>query len=114
MKKCFIVIAFVGFVLSACAPKVVVPDDVLSDSTMTKLLIDIAIIDAAHNVGMNSPDLPRFRPELFYEEVLIKHNTNRDQLVKSIQFYSSETGMLKKIYEEALIEISREQAESTN
>lgn len=113
MKHAVVYLMFFYLCFSACTSSVEVPADILPDSTMTKILIDISIIDAAHNIGMNTPDLPRFRPELFYEEVMKKHNTNREQVVLSIKFYSTETSMMKKIYDDALMEVSRRQAEAT-
>ena len=79
---------------------------------MTALIIDLAIVDASYSVSLTSPTLPRFRKELFYEEVVKKHGTSREQFVKSLQFYAQNTKRLQLIYENALKELSKRQAEA--
>jgi hypothetical protein len=99
------------FVLS-CSSKNAVPDGILPDSTMRNILLDISVVDAAHNLSLSSQTYPRFKPELFYEEIMKKHHTTRDEFVESLGFYSQETKRIQKIYEQAMVEVSKQQAEA--
>ena len=105
-------IIFVFFFLS-CSPKNEVPEGILPDSTMREILVDISVVDAAHNLSLSSQTYPRFKPELFYEEIMRKHHTTRDELVESLGFYAQETKRIQKIYEEAMVEVSKKQAEES-
>lgn len=99
--------------LLSCGNKAVeTPEDVVPDSLMTALIIDFAIVDASYSVSLTNPTLPRFRKELFYEEVVKKHGTSRAQFVKSLQYYAQNTKRLQSIYENALKELSKRQAEA--
>jgi hypothetical protein len=100
------------FVLS-CSSKNGVPDGILADSTMRNILVDISVVDAAHNLSLSSQTYPRFKPELFYEEIMKKHHTSRDEFVESLGFYAQETKRIQKIYEEAMVEVSKKQAEES-
>jgi hypothetical protein len=112
MKRSIVCLILI-FGLFSCENKShVVPDGVVSDSLMTALIVDLAIVDASYSVSLTSPTFPRFRKELFYEEVVKKHGTSREQFVKSLQFYAQNTKRLQLIYENALKELSKRQAEA--
>jgi hypothetical protein len=84
---------------------------VLPDSTMKKILVEFAIIDAARNISVSSINLPKFKSELFYEATLKSMNVTRDELNKSLEFYAQHPQVLQKIYEEAQIELTKRQVE---
>ena len=88
------------------------PDGVLADSVMTELILDFSLVDAAYSVSLTSLNLPRFRKELFYEEVVKKHGTTRRQFVESLGYYAQHSKRLQQIYENALKELSKRQAEA--
>ena len=99
--------------LMACVNNEEVPDGILPDSTMKSILIEVSIVDASYNVSMSSPNAPKFKPELFYEQVLIQHHTNRAEFNRSMAFYARNSGRLQKIYEAALVDLSKRQVEAS-
>jgi hypothetical protein len=104
---------FLVFVFESCSTQSdALPEGILSDSLMTELIIDFSIVDAGYSVSLTSASLPRFRKELFYEEMVKKHGTSREQFVKSLAYYAQHTKRLQRIYEDALKELSRRQAEA--
>lgn len=86
--------------------------DILPDSVMADVLVEFAIADAAYTYSMSRPDYPRFKAEMFYDAILKERNSNREQFVKSLEYYSIHTKQLQAIYEQALNELSRRQAEA--
>lgn len=90
----------------------VLPDGILSDSVMTEIILDFSVVDAAYSVSLTSLHLPRFRKELFYEEIVKKHGTTRQQFVESLGYYAQHSKQLQQIYENALKELSKRQAET--
>lgn len=87
-----------------------VPPEVLPDSSMQKILVEFAIIDAARNISLGSINLPKFKSELFYEATLKQMNISRDTFNNSLQFYGQHPELLQKIYENAQIELTKRQA----
>jgi len=108
MKSNFL--ALLVFFLLSCSSKNEVPDGILPDSTMRNILIDISLVDAAYNLSLSSPIYPKFRSELFYDQIMKQHHTTRNVFVESLGFYAQETKRIQKIYEEAMVEISKRQA----
>ena len=101
------------FFLASCGKNDTdLPDGVLADSVMTELILDFSLVDAASSVSLTSLNLPRFRKELFYEEVVKKHGTTRRQFVESLGYYAQHSKRLQQIYENALKELSKRQAEA--
>jgi hypothetical protein len=88
------------------------PEGILTDSVMTELIVDFSLVDAAYSVSLTSLTLPRFKKELFYEEIVKKHGTTRKQFVESLDYYAQHSKQLQQIYENALKEMSRRQAEA--
>jgi hypothetical protein len=87
-----------------------IPAEVLPDTTMEKILVEFAIIDAARNLSLSSINLPKFKSELFYEATLKEMKISRDSFNNSLQFYGQHPELLQKIYENAQIELTKRQA----
>jgi len=98
--------------LFSCNSSEKVSEGILPDSTMKSILIDISIVDASYNVSANSTQAPKFKAELFYEQVMKNHHTTRAEFNRSMAYYSQNTKKLQKIYEDALIELTKRQIES--
>jgi hypothetical protein len=98
--------------LLSCNSKEKVSEGILPDSTMKSILIDISIVDASYNVSASSPQAPKFKAELFYEQVMKDHHTTRAEFNRSMAYYSQNTKQLQKIYEDALVDLSKRQMES--
>jgi hypothetical protein len=101
------------FLITSCSSQKEVPEGILPDTTMRDILVEISLVDAAHNLSLSSPLYPKFKPELFYDEIMKKHHTTRNVFVESLGFYSQETQRIQKIYEEAMVEVSKQQAEES-
>jgi hypothetical protein len=72
-------------------------------------LVEISIVDVAYNYSLSKPDAARFKQEFFYEKIMKSNNTNRNQFIESLNYYSINTKRLQKIYEDALVELSKRQ-----
>jgi hypothetical protein len=100
-----------GFLLafSSCENAETVPDEILPDSVMTDILVEISIVDAAYNFSLGKPDAARFKQELFYEQIMKDFKTDRKQFLTSLDYYAINTKRLQKIYEDALTDLSKRQ-----
>ena len=112
MNKLFGLIICIAIL--SCNSQDKVSEGILPDSTMKSILIDFSIVDASYNVSASSPQAPKFKAELFYEQVLKDHHTSREQFNRSMAYYSQNTKKLQKIYEDALVELSKRQMESNS
>lgn len=111
--RCGLIVFSVLIFIASCGKNTTdLPDGVLADSVMTELILDFSLVDAAYSVSLTSLNLPRFRKELFYEEVVKKHGTTRQQFVESLGYYAQHSKRLQQIYENALKELSKRQAEA--
>ncbi len=107
-----VLFASVLYLLSACQSDNVVPEGILPDSTMKSVLVELSIVDAAYNVSMTNMNAPKFKSELFYEQVMKQHGTTRAQFIRSMDFYAQHTKRLQKIYEDALVDLANRQAKA--
>ena len=96
--------------LFSCGNEVDVPSEILPDTTMQKILVEFALIDAARNLSLGGVALPKFKSELFYEATLKQMKISRDTFNNSLQFYAQHPDLLQKIYENAQIELTKRQA----
>lgn len=107
----FFVTIVVGW--SSCGHGESAPEaNILPDTLMADVLVEFAIADAAYTYSMSRPDYPRFKAEMFYDAILNERNSSREQFLKSLEYYSIHTKQLQVIYEMALNDLSRRQAEA--
>ena len=97
---------------ASCSNKIEAPDDVISESVMSKIVLDLTLVDASYQVSQSKAALPKFKKELFYEEVMKKHGVKRDQFIRSLDYYAQNTKRLQAIYEVAQKNLSQKQAET--
>jgi hypothetical protein len=90
------------------------PEGIIPDTTMSSLIIEFTLIDAAYNTSISDPSAVKFKPELFYESVLKEKGFTRKQFINSIHYYSMHTKPLLKIYDQALEQLSEQQARITS
>jgi hypothetical protein len=110
MKNLISSIVFIGL-FASCNSAEKVPDGIIPDSVMSKILVEIAITDAAFNLSLTRTEYPKFRQELFYEKIMKDHETSREQFIESLGYYAIETKRFQKIYENALSELSKKQVQ---
>jgi len=109
----YLIVLIIFIFCAGCAGNEDVPEGILPDSTMRNILVEISIADAAYSISSTNPSLPKFRPELFYDEIMKQHHTTREKFIKSMDFYALETERLQKIYGDALVEINERQAKAS-
>ncbi|MEX1188346.1 MAG: DUF4296 domain-containing protein [Bacteroidia bacterium] len=107
----FLVFAVLSLLLFGCSSNQSVPEGVIPDTTMSQLIVEFTLIDAAYNVSVSTPSSIKFRPEMFYESVLEEKGYTRESFNRSISWYTTNSKRLLRIYDEALIDLSKRQAE---
>lgn len=96
--------------VTGCSSDPEIPEGIIPDTTMSHILVQMTLIDAAYNVSLTDPNSVRFKPELFYESCLKKYGYSRVEFINSMQWYSQNTKLLLKVYDQALIELSESQS----
>ena len=78
---------------------------------MTNHIVEFSLIEASYNQSLMDPSSPKFRPELFYENVLKDKGYSRNDFINSLNWYTGHTKRFLKVYDEALISLSKQQTE---
>jgi hypothetical protein len=112
MSKGFgIYLIVVALAMYSCSSEQAVPEGIIPDSSMTQLIVEFTLIDASYNTSLTDPSSVKFRPELFYESTLKQKGYTREEFNRSVSWYTLNTKRLLKIYDEALIILSKQQSE---
>jgi len=105
-----ILLTAVLILFSNCSSEISAPEGIIPDTTMSDLLVEFTLADAAYNVSLTDPTSVRFKPELFYESALKKYGYSREEFNRSIRWYSENTKQLLKVYDNALIDLSQRES----
>jgi len=112
MKKVVLFIFFFGFLsvgFFSCEPKNdaedPIPQNILNETTFTKLLVDYALAESAANLNIKNVSLLRLDSTYAFAP-LKENNISRTKYDSTLMFYSKHTILYKKIYENVLAELS--------
>lgn len=96
---------------AGCSSGSKAPEGIIPDTTMSTLVLEFTLIDAAYNTSLTDPSAVKFKPELFYENVLKEKGYSREQFIRSMHYYTQHTNELIGIYNAALEKLSEQQAQ---
>jgi len=112
MKKVVLISFFFGFLsvgFFSCGPKNdaedPIPQNILNETTFTKLLVDYALAESAANLNIKNVSLLRLDTTYAFAP-LKENNISRTKYDSTLMFYSKHTILYKKIYENVLAELS--------
>ncbi len=93
--------------LSSCGDKVKnVPDNIVDESMLVPLLVDIHLTDAMLTKE-KKPQTEKYEEAIkLYPSVLLKHNINRAVFDSTIRYYVKSPEKFAKIYDDVLRELS--------
>lgn len=106
-----IVYSIISIIVTSCSSSNYTPEGIIPDSTMTNLVVEFSLIEASYNQSLMDPSSPKFRPELFYENVLKDKGYTRNEFINSLNWYTGNTKRFLNVYDEALISLSKQQTE---
>ena len=111
MKK-YLYIVFVFFFVSCTQNKneVKIPEGIIPQAEMVKIIIDYHIAEAALLDCQNKKQDINNYTILYYNSILKKYKISRIKFNTSLKFYSDHIELLQKIYEEAGNELSTMQS----
>ena len=116
MKNIFSIFLFT--LLFSCTPVensvVDIPENILSEEKMAKVMVDVHLLEAALNVSTYSKDnivLNNINPS---SDILKKNGVTKVQYDSSFQFYAKYPQMLVQVYQLVLNDLSKMQAEVMN
>jgi hypothetical protein len=92
----FLILVF--FVCFSCGSKTAVPKGIIPVAKMTDVMWDVLLADGIAGYRYPLDSLKRFDTSvILYQQIAEAHNTNQQQLRKSLQFYESRPDLLKII-----------------
>lgn len=74
------------------------PDNLISKSKMTKIIVDISLLNAARGIDKNLLEKNNIKPEAYIFE---KYNIDSLQFSESSNYYAYDTKAYEEIYKEA-------------
>jgi hypothetical protein len=105
MRFLFFII-FILFVFSACENNNKVPPGVIPENQFVSLLVDIHIADASISILQFKEPRYKLSPDDYYYSILKKHNTNKREFDKSLEYYSRDLERYNRIYDDVLRNLS--------
>jgi hypothetical protein len=114
MRYLFIGLLLCSWLVSGCGSSSDLPEGIIPDTSMSQIILEFALIEAAYNTSVSDPSAVKFKPELFFESSLKEKGFTREQFIRSIHYYSMNSKALLKIYDRALEQLSEQQAKITS
>ena len=109
MQKFSILLLIVALLLGCYNNKDTVPEDILSQDKMVAVLVDVHIARAAFDFSAIQGD--SLNRAASYDYIYKIHNVSKTQFVKSFNYYTAHLELMKKVYQEVIIELSKKQSE---
>lgn len=114
LRRCIYIIVYIlpVFFSQGCSNKGGVTNDgILPDTIMVSMIADFFIVEG---VMIQLEYLSRKESNSavpLYNKIFEKHNTTRDDFIKSLEYYAKSPQQLDRIYDLAVQKLSREQIE---
>ena len=106
-------ILFSAFLISSCAKKqIIIPPDIIPKEKMVELLVDFHLAESLAQSQVMFDDAKKLKQE-YYKFIFEKHQVDYIEFKKSIAFYSANPALFTEIYESAVTELSKKQAETS-
>jgi hypothetical protein len=110
-----IYICFVVLFIFSCADPVVIPENVLSKEKMALILTDVQEAEAQiQSLSLERNDSTKAIAYGYYKSIFEKHKITPEKFRESFDFYANNLGILDKIYDEVIVNLSKAQAEAGN
>ncbi|MCB0820819.1 MAG: hypothetical protein KDC13_09360, partial [Bacteroidetes bacterium] len=82
MRVKYYLIISVILLAAGCSGHSKAPEGIIPDTAMSTLVLEFTLIDAAYNTSLSDPSSVKFKPELFYENVLKEKGYSREQFIR--------------------------------
>jgi hypothetical protein len=113
MYKLFSISTLILTLLSCSEKEVSIPDEIISREQMVQILADMHIADASINYK-SLGDTTRLNSDIIYRQVFNKYSVTTEQYRESYEFYLGKPGLMNKMIDEVINELSRRQSEAQN
>ncbi len=112
MKKINLIIFTIITLLAACSEKPVsIPEDVIKQKEMAVILTDIHLAQSA--IGdLSRTDSVTFTMKDYLAYILKKNHVKKDDLLRSLKFYSEQPEILGQVYDSVITRLSRLEGEN--
>jgi Domain of unknown function (DUF4296) len=112
MRKIISIIFSLTILLVACSEKpVTIPEDVIKQKEMAGILTDIHLAQSA--IGeLSRTDSSTYTMKDYLAFILKQHNVKKEDLLRSLKFYSEQPEILGQVYDSVITRLSRLEGEN--
>ncbi|MCB0793421.1 MAG: DUF4296 domain-containing protein [Flavobacteriales bacterium] len=94
--------------LAACGEDPSGPPDLIDRATFTAILVEAQVIEAEVERGLVLDSSRTPVTEARYDELITRFGVSKEQFRSSFDHYASDPELLKAIYEDVVVELSRQ------
>jgi Domain of unknown function (DUF4296) len=109
---------FLLSILVACGgsqdTQITIPDNVLSEEKMAKVMVDIHLLEATLNINTYTKDRVNIGTITPTSDILKKNKTTKKEYDDSFNFYTQNPALLGEVYDLVLIDLSKMQSQVMN
>lgn len=118
MRKIIFILSVLVFLGCSSGDSVAIPDSVLSQEQMAKVMVDVHLLEATMNMNVPNPNNPSITLPgnvlIPNADIFKKNNVTKSQYEESFAFYTAHPGLLVEIYQLVLNRLSEMQVEVMN
>lgn len=111
MKERGFLLLLICFVAS-CASKPKPPADLIPESDMVQLMVDIRLLEGAYSLKYRDVDTSDMKIEAYYEKLFADRSVSASQFEKSYAYYSSIEGKMIQIEDSVMEKLSEIEAKA--
>ena len=110
MKKSILIFfSFNLFFISCSKKEEKIPADIIPREKTVQVMVDIHLAEARSQFNVPFDNSGNVK-QVYYKYIFEKHKISYSQLMKSWIYYSGHPGILSKVYDEVITELSKKQA----
>ena len=113
VRFAYLNIVFFFLLCASCGKnKVKIPKNIISKDSISLVLTDMQIVDAAASFNHLNGDSTSLKS--FYKTILSKYGIDRKKFKESMDFYFKNPEILNEIYQKSLEDLQQKQAMESN
>ncbi len=103
--KAWLAISLVSVLSISCNNQPKKPNNILDVETMTKLLTDMHLLE----IELKKPNTSPQKMDTLYSVLFKKYKIDRLQLEKNLDYYTKNSVVLEKVYNDVIIQLNRKE-----
>jgi len=113
MKRIIIFVCLIAFV-SCKGKKENIPENILTPSKMTDVLVDVNILEASLGLNVIQPNDTLLKDTSLFYNVFENNQITNKQYDESMDYYMKHPELLNEIYDSVLVKLDAEKKDTLN